>query len=282
MANILVIGCGDIGFRVALALHRQGHRVTGLKRAPPSTPAPFSLIAADIRQASTLSSLATDFDLVLFIVSAGSRQADEYQALYQVGLNNVLAHFASAGRSPRWFMVSSTSVYGQFRGEWVDETSPTEPKTATAQALVAAEQRLWQVDPKHCVVRFSGIYGQGRDWLLRRVSSGESIQRQPPSYTNRIHQDDCVAVLLFLIEKQLAGERLQPCYLASDDDPAPLWDVMNWIAEQYDYPPPTALSVPVDANQNKRCRNGRLRALGYRFLFPSYRDGYRNPAKESA
>lgn len=282
MANILVIGCGDIGFRVALALHRQGHRVTGLKRAPPSTPAPFSLIAADIRQAATLSSLATDFDLVLFIVSAGSRQADEYQALYQVGLNNVLAHFASAGRSPRWFMVSSTSVYGQFRGEWVDETSPTEPKTATAQALVAAELRLWQVDHNHCVVRFSGIYGQGRDWLLRRVASGESIQRQPPSYTNRIHQDDCVAVLLFLIEKQLAGERLQPCYLASDDDPAPLWDVMNWIAEHYDYPRPTALSVPVDANQNKRCRNDRLHTLGYRFLFPSYRDGYGNPAKESA
>lgn len=279
MANILIVGCGEVGYRVGLVLHERGHRVTGLKRRPLTIDSPFPIIAADIRQASTLSVLSTDFDLVLFIVSAASRQADEYQALYQIGLNHVLAHFASARRSPRWIMVSSTSVYGQDRGEWVDEESPTEPKIVTAQLLAAAEQRIWQADASHCVVRFSGIYGPGRDWLLRRAALGESIQQQPPYYTNRIHQDDCVAVLLFLIEKQLAGARLQSCYLASDDDPASLWDVMNWIARQYYYPPPTALSVLADASQNKRCRNERLHALGYRFLFPSYRNGYLNPGK---
>ncbi len=279
MANILVVGCGDIGYPVALVLHEKGHHVTAVKRRALSQPAPFPIICADIRRAEACLELPVDIDSVLFIVSPGSRQAEDYRLLYQVGLDNLLSHFDQANRAPRWFMVSSTSVYGQQHGEWVDEQSPTEPISETARWLVAAEQRLWQADALHCVVRFSGIYGPGRDWLIRRVAAGEPIQQQPPSYTNRIHQDDCVAVLVFLLEQYLAGVTLQACYLASDDDPAPLWEVMNWIAEQYAYPAPPALSLPSESEQNKRCRNARLCALGYRLLFSSYRDGYLNPGK---
>lgn len=279
MASILVVGCGDVGYRVALALRGLGHRVVGLKRQPPPAPSSFPILTADIRRASTLTAVSTEFDLVLFIVSPGSREPDAYRAVYEIGLNNLLTHFAMAGRAPKWLMVSSTSVYGQNRGEWVDESSVTEPQSATAQWLVAAEQRLWMADASHCVVRFSGIYGPGRDWLLRRAALGESIQQQPPTYTNRIHRDDCVAALVFLIEKQLAGAGLQSCYLASDNEPVPLWDVMCWIADQYQYPTPTALTMPADTGQNKRCSNARLAALGYVFLYPSYRDGYLKPPK---
>ncbi len=224
---------------------------------------------------ATLDALPVDFDAVIFIVSPDGRQAEAYQALYELGLNNLLAHFAKGGTAPSWLMVSSTSVYGQNNGEWVDESSPTEPDSATSQWLVKAEQRLWAAGDRHCVVRFAGIYGPGRNWLIRRAAQAERIQHQPPSYTNRIHQDDCVAVLLFLLEKQLGGDKLQACYLACDNDPAPLWDVMVWIAKQYGYPPPQALDTPAEAPQNKRCSNARLMALGYRLLYPSYQDGYR-------
>jgi nucleoside-diphosphate-sugar epimerase len=274
LARILVIGCGDVGYKVAQTLSAQGNLVTGLKRQVPLPLAVFPIMTADIRQASTLSALPTDFDLVLFIVSSGSRQAEAYQALYDAGLKNVLAHFSKAGQTPRWMMVSSTSVYGQNRGEWVDEDSETRPTSDGARWLVAAEERIWEANEANCVVRFSGIYGPGRDWLLRRLIQGEPIQREPPLYTNRIHYEDCVAVLLFLVEKLLAGESLHRCYLASDNDPAPLWDVMNWIAEQYGYPKPDVLTKGLEAEQNKRCNNARLRALGYRFLFSGYRDGY--------
>lgn len=278
MARILVVGCGDIGYSVALALHGLGHRVVGLKRRPPENAPPFPILAADIRQAGSLRAVAGDFDLVLFIVSPGSRLVEAYHALYRSGLENLLAHFASVAAKPKWLMVSSTSVYGQDRGEWVDEHSPTRPLSATSQCLAAAEQLLWAADASHCVVRFSGIYGPGRDWLRRRAERGEAIQQSPPSYTNRIHRDDCVSVLLFLIAKLLAGAPLHSCYLASDHDPAPLWDVMNWLAGQYGFPAPPGLSLADDAPQNKRCGNARLTALGYEFLFPSYRNGYANPA----
>ncbi|MBD9361929.1 SDR family oxidoreductase [Methylomonas fluvii] len=274
MAKILVIGCGDIGYPVALRLHQLGHQVTGLKRSAPANSTPFPIFIADIRLASSLVALPSSFDAVIFIVAPDSRQAEEYQALYDVGLRNLLAHFAAAETSPCWLMVSSTSVYEQNSGEWVDETSVTEPASATSRWLAAAETRLWIASDRSCVVRFSGIYGPGRDWLLRRAERGESIQQQPPSYTNRIHSEDCVAVLLFLLEKQLAGVALEPCYLATDDEPAPLWEVMNWLSQQFACPPPSPLLVAPDSPQNKRCQNARLKALGYRFLYPSYRDGY--------
>jgi len=75
-------------------------------------------------------------------------------------------------------MVSSTSVYGQNRGEWVDEDSETRPTSDGARWLVAAEERIWEANEANCVVRFSGIYGPGRDWLLRRLIQGEPIQRR--------------------------------------------------------------------------------------------------------
>lgn len=252
----------------------RGHNVTGLKRRLPASIGPFPILSADISLSESLHSVPVDFDTVILIVAPGSRQSEAYRDLYDLGLDNLLAHFAAARRSPRWLMVSSTSVYGQNLGEWVDETSPTQPSSTTAQWLVTAENRLWAADGHNCVVRFSGIYGPGRDWLLRRAANGGPIQQHPPSYTNRIHSEDCLRILLFLAEKQLAGEALAPCYLASDHDPAPLWEVMNWLTKQFDYPTPTALPATTDAQQNKRCRNKQLTELGYRFLYPSYRDGY--------
>lgn len=281
VAKILIVGCGDIGFAVALELQRQGHWVIGIRRQS-MEPGAFPIVAADICDAASLAGLPVDFDAVLFIVAPDSRQAQAYQAVYGLGLDNLLAHFTAAKRKPRWLLVSSTSVYGQNQGEWVDETSPVEPSAITSQWLVKAEQRLMADDSGHCVVRFAGIYGPGREWLLRRAANGEAIQQRPPTYTNRIHREDCVAVLLFLLNKLLTREHLQHCYLACDHDPAPLWDVMNWIADQYGFPVPLALPEAENAPRNKRCSNSRLTDLGYRFLYPSYRDGYQMAANKNS
>ena len=281
MSKTLIVGCGDIGYQLAITLCQKGHVVTGLKRRPFDATPPFEIFLADIRQPTSLQGLAVDFDTVVFIVSPDGRDVASYQTLFHNGLQNVLEHFAQAGSSPRVFMVSSSSVYGQQAGEWVDETSPTEPDSATARWLVAAERLLWQYDSAHCVVRFSGIYGPGRTWLLRRAASDEAIQQFPSSYTNRIHVEDCIGVVLFLLEKHWEGVPLQACYLASDDDPAPLWDVMLWLKRRMAQPAPQALPHKDCAPQNKRCSNARLKALGYRFRYPSYQNGYDKLLTES-
>ncbi len=278
MEKILIVGCGAIGSELARVLSAQGHDVTGLKRTPPHPSGEgwgegqwsINYVAADISSAAELAGLDSDFTQAFFIVSPDGRNEQSYRAVYETGLTNLLARLPKAC----WYMVSSTSVYGQSQGEWVDEDSVAEPDSITSRLIRQAEQQLMAVNPDNIVVRFSGIYGPGREYLLRQAQQIPSVQQTPPYFTNRIHQQDCVGVLSFLLERRLAGLALAQCYLASDDDPAPAWEVMTWLADRLHCPPPTVLTVGADAGMNKRCSNARLKALGYRFQYPSYKDGY--------
>ena len=218
--------------------------------------------------------MPTDFDILYFIVSPDGRNEESYRDIYESGLNNLLNKFSLAGSNPHWIFVSSTSVYGQSQGEWVDEDSIAQPENATSQLIRQAEQKLMDLDPDNIVVRFSGIYGPGREYLLRMAMQVPAIQQNPPYFTNRIHQQDCIGVLAFLLERRLAGVALEQCYLASDDDPAPMWEVMSWLAEHLKCQPPTVKSVDNHCVMNKRCNNQRLKALGYKFHYPSFKDGY--------
>ncbi len=270
MAKILIVGCGAIGSVLAEVLSNQGHQVTGLKRNPPGPSGEgdgVQYVAADISMPSELANLDADFTQVFFIVSPDGRNEASYRGVYETGLNNLLDKLPKA----HWLMVSSTSVYGQTQGEWVDEESIAEPDNMPSCLIRQAEQRLTAFNPDNIVVRFSGIYGPGREYLLRQALQTPDIQQSPPYYTNRIHQQDCVGVLVFLLEQYLEGRALDQYYLASDDDTAPTWEVMTWIAEQLHCSPP---SPAVGAGMNKRCSNDRLKALGYQFQYPSYKDGY--------
>jgi nucleoside-diphosphate-sugar epimerase len=275
MAKILIVGCGAIGYELAKILAEEGHDVTGLKRnPPPASQEKFRYFRADITSPIDLEALDTDFGHIFFIVSADSRNKTSYHNIYGAGIDNLLNRLAQSGSPATWIFVSSTSVYGQSEGEWVDEDSITEPTKSTSLEIVNAEQKLMAHNPANVVVRFSGIYGPGREYLLRMAQQTPSIQQNPPYFTNRIHQRDCVGVLVFLLERRLAGLSLEQCYLASDDDSAPLWEVMTWMTEKLRCNPPIAKITGNDVDMNKRCRNDRLKKLGYNFIYPDYKKGY--------
>ena len=124
----------------------------------------------------------------------------------------------------------------------------------------------------HIVVRFAGIYGPGRSSLIDRVRRGDSCRADPPLYTNRIHSDDCAAAMHHLITLDDPAS----LYLGVDDEPAPQCEVMDWIAGRLGVsaPPRASGSVIEGPRGNKRCRNKRLRDTGYRFRYPSFREGY--------
>lgn len=270
MAKILIVGCGDIGAALGEQLAAQGHQVTGLKRQPPAGVTAIRYLAADISEAETLTKLEDDFDQLFFIVAADGRNEHSYRAVYQTGLQNVLERFSAVP----WLFVSSTSVYGQMQGEWVDEESAAEADNPNSRLIRQAEREVLAANPANIVVRFSGIYGPGREHLVRLAASRPAIQKTPPYYTNRIQQADCVGVLAFLFAQRLAGVSMDRCYLASDDDPAPMWDVVSYLAERQHCPQPVVKPVGDDAPMNKRCNNARLKELGYRFRYPSYKEGY--------
>ena len=275
MAKILIIGCGAIGTQLAHILSVNGHQVTGLKRNPPKTDTGnVNYFAGDITVPADLKDLPVDFDMLYFIVSPDGRNEQSYRDIYESGLNNLLNKFSLAGSNPHWIFVSSTSVYGQSQGEWVDEDSIAQPECVTSQLIRQAEQKLMDLDADNIVVRFSGIYGPGREYLLRMARQAPAIQQNPPYFTNRIHQQDCIGVLAFLLERRLAGVALEQCYLASDDDPTPMWEVITWLAEHMNCQPPTVKVTDNHGVMNKRCNNQRLKALGYQFYYPSFKDGY--------
>ncbi|MEO2092124.1 MAG: sugar nucleotide-binding protein, partial [Gemmataceae bacterium] len=90
----------------------------------------------------------------------------------------------------RLLYISSTSVYGQTDGAWIDETSPTEPLEESGRVILEAEQTLRQFRPDAVVLRFAGIYGPGR--VLRKASllKGEPVPGDPDRFINLIHVDD--------------------------------------------------------------------------------------------
>lgn len=267
--RILIAGYGRIGQRLGKQLTRAGHTVFGLRRTGSAGHADIPIIHADLQQASALrGKLPAQIDQVYYILTPSEYTDTGYQQAYVTGLAHLLEIIsASPGPLPRVMFVSSTSVYGQTAGEWVDENSETQPQRFSGKRLLQAEQLANDYSGEFVSIRFSGIYGPGREQLLQRVKSGASCQAQPPLYTNRIHEKDCVGVLKHV--GQLTAPA--PCYLASDNTPVTQCEIMRWLAEQLGKPAPTPSR---GESAGRRCSNQRLNASGYQWAYPDYRSGY--------
>lgn len=274
MARILIAGCGDIGAGAGRLLAEEGHEVVGLRRHPPENDDKISYIRADVGSVDDLLSLDTRFDLVIYILSPDDRSEASYRHVFEHGVASLLDVFRQNNTDTRFLFVSSTSVYGQSHGEWVDEESETDPQSVTGRIILRAENAILSAGGKNCVIRFSGIYGRSRSRLLDTVIKGGKVQYKPPYYTNRIYRGDCIGVLHFIAARMLSGARLDSIYLATDDDPAPKWDVYNYLAGKMAVDRPEKETLPNGSEQNKRCSNERLKRLGYRFTYRSYREGY--------
>jgi nucleoside-diphosphate-sugar epimerase len=275
---VLIAGCGYVGSALGCELLAESHNVWGLRRQPASLPRGLVPIVADLGLEASLRDLPRDLDTVFYMASPGGSDDALYRMAYVEGLANLLASLERDGQRPRRvFFVSSTAVYGQTGGEWVDESSPCEPAGYAGRRLLEAEAVLRAGPFPATAVRFGGIYGPRRTRLVESVRSGRAVYTgSPPQWTNRIHRDDCVGALQHLMRL----EHPEPLYLAVDSEPAEQGVVFRWIAGALGAPDPRRVR-PGDpslraSTSNKRCRNDRLLASGYRFRFPSYREGYRS------
>lgn len=277
MARTLILGCGKLGRPLGAMLARQGHHVIGVRRSrPPAHDDDIEWLSLDIRDNNSLASLPLDVQQIIVILTPAARNPEGYHSVYQHGLENVLAFYEQSNCAPATIFVSATSVYAQQLGEWVDESSETIPTSYNGLSLLEAEHRVLKFSKQAIVVRFSGIYGANRTRLIEKLQSPMRIQQTPPTYTNRIHQRDCVGVLHHLAAKQLDGEKLHSIYLATDHDCAPKYEMMAWLAAETGLISPTPYVAAPEAPRNKRCRNQRILDSGYRFHFRSYKQGYRD------
>lgn len=275
--NILIAGCGKIGFKLAEKLAADTlnrFKVWGLSRSQKSSKQDIDFISADLMAPDTLSNqLPTDLDFVVYCVTPSDRADDAYEKAYVQGQKNLLSQLSPTAR-PIIIFVSSTSVYHQNDSSWVNEESELNPKSKNAETLVNAEKVAKELGFHSCTVRFSGIYGNGRSMLIDQVKSGKTGLWPESRLTNRIHEQDCVGVLAHLIGYAVAGNTLASCYLASDCSPVEMNEVLEFIAEQYDAPLVQLSAPPKRRAGNKKCSNAKLLETGYQFQFPSYREGY--------
>jgi nucleoside-diphosphate-sugar epimerase len=274
--KVLIAGCGDLGTETGLRLAAAGHEVVGLRRRAGILPAPIVPLAGDLT--APLPALPADVDAVVFAATAPDRSEVAYRRTYLEGLQRVLDGLVAVSASPaRVLFVSSTAVYGVEDGSWVDETTPADPTTPTGRVLVEAEQALAGGPFPATSLRLAGIYGPGRTRLLEQVRRGEAAVPDRPVHTNRIHRDDAAAAIVHLLG---AVARPAPCYVGVDHEPADRGDVLRFLADELGVPPPSRRAGDVAGpgrrrGGDKRCRNERLLTTGFRFTYPTYREGYR-------
>jgi nucleoside-diphosphate-sugar epimerase len=266
----LIAGAGYVGTALAERLVAQGDDVTVLRRSDTTPPAGARACRADLVAPGALRDVP-ETDVAFYLVSADARTEDAYRAAYVTGVSNLVERLTRQAAPPRLLLyVSSTAVYGQQHGEWVDETSPTEPLDFTGRLLLEGEAVVHDAPFPSGVLRLGGIYGPGRVSLIARVRSGAA--RSTGRFTNRIQRDDAAGALAHLA----ALSEPPPCTIGVDSAPVPDAEVLAWLAERLDVPAPPAAEAPARGRSatNKRCSNARLLASGFRFRYPTYREGY--------
>ncbi|MUU70684.1 SDR family oxidoreductase [Pseudarthrobacter sp. GA104] len=275
--TILLAGCGDLGTEAGLRFHALGHRVVGWRRTPAKLPAAIEGVAADL-SAPGLPRVPADTTAVVIAVAADSPTEEAYRAAYADGLTHVLDALERDGVRPqRVLFVSSTAVYGDAGGGWVDENTPPRPGGFSGRVLLEAEQLLQAAfsgtATRATSLRLGGIYGPGRTRLIDQVRGGTAVVPEDARYTNRIHRDDAAAAIVHLATMP---PEPAPVYVGVDNDPADLGTVLRFLAAELGLAEPPVGDAGPARGGNKRCRNDLLRSTGFEFAFPSFREGYRD------
>jgi nucleoside-diphosphate-sugar epimerase len=275
--TILLAGCGDLGTEAGLRFAAAGHRVVGWRRSPDKLPPAIEGAAANLSTAE-LPPVPADTTAVVIAVAADASTEEAYRSAYLDGVAHVLDALDRDRVTPeRVLFVSSTAVYGDAGGGWVDESTTPEPGGFSGRIMREAEEhllkRLHGTGTTPVVLRLGGIYGPGRTRLIDQVRTGAAVIPDQPRYTNRIHRDDAAGAIVHLCTMNAVPS---PAYLGVDNDPAELGDVLRFLAAELGLDVPPTDSLGSARGGNKRCSNALLRDTGFSFKYPSFREGYRD------
>lgn len=272
----LIVGCGYLGQRVARLWRDAGDTVWAVTRSPERAKQfqkeGLTAHVGDILQVETLTGLP-EVDTVLFAVGYDRTSDASIEEVYVKGFQNLLDALPTSTCTV--IHISSTGVYAQDDGDWVDENSVCEPVREGGRACLAAEQRLRShrcgVPAK--ILRLAGLYGPGRIPRCADLMAGRPLPASPDAYLNLIHVDDAARVVL-----AASGGGARGTYTISDGSPTTRGEYFGELARLLGAPAPRFVSIeeqsPRRAANSKRVRNDRMiRELGIRLKYPSYREG---------
>jgi len=269
MPRILIAGCGYLGQAVADLLHSHGGEVEGWTASAASAESlstkPYRVRECDISDSAGIPSDDRDFDVVIQSASTRGGDIDCYRRVYLQGARNLIERFPES----RMVFVSSTSVYAQTGGEWVDEESAAKPEHETGKVLREAEQLI--LSQRGVVARLAGLYGPGRSYLLTRFLAEEAvIDETNDCFVNQVHRDDAAAALAFLANRPPGGGEI---YNVVDDQPILQSECYRWLAARLNRPVPPlgkTTSKRKRGRSNKRVGNAKLRKIGWVPRYPTF------------
>jgi nucleoside-diphosphate-sugar epimerase len=268
MPHILIAGCGYVGSATADLFHTAGWEVEGWTHSGDSasqlSAKPYPVRAVDITDREAVHGVGRTFNAIIHCASTGGGGAESYRRIYFYGAKNLIQIL----QPNRFIFTSSTSVYAQTNGEWVDEDSAAQPQHETGKILRETEEFVRQSGG--IAARLAGIYGPGRSALLRKFLTGEArLENDGERYQNQAHRDDIATALL-----HLAKLPNDPGFVnVTDDEPFTQRECYEWLAAKLQRPVPPPVKRAGERKRgasNKRVSNWRLRALGWEPKFPTF------------
>jgi nucleoside-diphosphate-sugar epimerase len=269
--KILIIGCGKLGQKVGLFAKDMPLDLIGLKRKKITSPN-INILEQDIFEESffdQVKKISPHF--IIYCLSADRPSEMSYQKNYVEGLKQVIKSINCIKNFQHLFFISSTSVYGENSEQFIDEFSETDPENYRGIILLEAEKLMKSVNFNYTILRLSGIYGTGRNYMIN-LSQDLANWPEFDRWTNRINEEDAASFILFLIEQCLSNKVPEKLYLLTDNEPVRLYDLLNWIRQRLNL----NKSIKPDSRHvfGKRLRSSLIPKLQFKYKYPTYKYGY--------
>ena len=269
--HLLILGCGDIGTRVGSSMADAGWSVSAARRNAGTLSERFDRHQVDLTDPASMAALPVrDPDYILVTPTPQSYDPMGYRKGFTEAAELLAAQPWLLACS-RVIWVSSTRVYREAEGGWVDEHSPLNVSEPQARAMVAAEAAIRRARTT-TVIRPAGVYGDPQGMLIRRVLSGQG-GAPGSSFGNRIHREDLARLITHCLQLDEQGKAVPPTLVAADEDTTPTYEVERWLAQKLGVnlseTPQQAIS-----RANRQCRSALLKEIGFTLTYPSWREGY--------
>ena len=240
MSDYTIIGCGDIGFRVAKELIANGNQVQATAHFEEGTKvlesAGIKTVIANFDFRDDVPDIAMNGQQVFYFMSPQGGGLSDYRMF------NFCRLLTAENCPSKIVYISTSGVYGDCGGEEVTEETPVNPQTSRAKRRVHAEGQLQskaeQLGFELVILRVTGIYGPGRLPISQLKKGHEVLRPEEAPATNRIHSLDLVQISLAAMEKGINGEIYNVC----DGDHSSMSHYFMSVAEMYELPQPTQLS----------------------------------------
>ena len=274
--SLLIIGCGDLGNRLGSLMSDLNWCVYGMRRDISQISPSIKGISADLYQNECPTNWPNiPLDYIVFCVAPTVNERSQYNELYYQGLQNVLQWLEIKKQRPKKLLIiSSTAVYAQNNGEWVNEESPAEPQSIQGKTMLAMENLAKKSAIDTTIIRLSGIYGPNRYYLIKQAIKGINYPKIPLLYANRIHIEDAASLIHSIISFHQQGNKLPSQYIGVDDSPSSIQETLTWLRAE--------LNTDVLASDyserrtgSKRLSNSLAQTTGWKPKYKNYQEGYK-------